>query len=215
MAILGFSSSPTERESNLDRMVKAILAATGKETEFIKLAELNYMGCRGCAAKCAGKELCPVEDDLKPYFPKIKEAEALVIGTVTYFGAMNSFTFSFLERFYAFRHIKMTLQGKPTTIVAVGGMEVDGAAKQLKEMLEKFGVNIIDTIKYSSQNPPCFTCGHHTECKIGGLYKMMGEKALSFQVTPDCFHRWEDSEEIRATVVAAGKNLQEVYTAHM
>jgi NAD(P)H-dependent FMN reductase len=215
MTILGFSGSPTERESNLDRMVKAILAESGKETEFIKLAGLNYMGCRGCAAKCAGNELCPVEDDLRPYFPKIKEAEALVIGTAVYFGAMNSFTFSFLERFYAFRHIKMTLQGKPVIMVVVGGMEVDGATGQLKEMLERFGVNIIDTVKFSSQNPPCFTCGHHSECRIGGLYRMMGEAALSYRVTPESFHRWEDSFEVKEAVLSAGQKLKTLHTAYM
>ena len=111
MTILGFSGSLTERESNLDRIVRAILEGSGRETELVKLSRLNYSGCRGCAARCAGKELCPIDDDLKPYFPKIKEAEALVVGTTVYFGGINSFTLAFLERLYAFRHITLTLQG--------------------------------------------------------------------------------------------------------
>lgn len=215
MTILGFSGSPTEREGNLDRIVRAILEGSGKETEFIKLSRLNYSGCRGCAARCAGKELCALEDDLKPYFPKIKEAEALVLGASVYFGGMNSFTLSFLERLYAFRHVQLTLQGKPAIAVVVGGREVDGAAQALKGMLEKFGIDVLDTVQHASHIPPCFTCGHHTECRIGGLYMMMGEKALSFQVTPECFQRWEDSQEARTAVAAAGEKLKQLHTAYM
>ena len=46
MKIIGFSSGVVGRESNVDRMVKAIMAETGCESEFVKLNDLNYSACK-------------------------------------------------------------------------------------------------------------------------------------------------------------------------
>ena len=53
MSILGFSAGAVGREGNVDRMVKAILDRSGHDTEFVKLTDLTYSGCKGCADQCA------------------------------------------------------------------------------------------------------------------------------------------------------------------
>ena len=76
--------------------------AQGVETELIHLYDLNYNGCISCFAcktkggKSYGK--CIVNDDLKPIFEKIKEADALILGSPVYLGNVTGEMRSFLER---------------------------------------------------------------------------------------------------------------------
>ena len=48
MKIVGFSYGVVGRDSNVDRMVKAIMKKSGYESEFIKLTDLNYSACKSC-----------------------------------------------------------------------------------------------------------------------------------------------------------------------
>lgn len=86
MSIIGFSSGGTGRQSNADRLVQAILDESGHTTEFVKLTDLDYSACRGCAWLCAGPQVCMLDDDLLPYYQKLREADAVVLGTSVYFG---------------------------------------------------------------------------------------------------------------------------------
>ena len=121
MTVLGFSSSPFI-DGNVDRMVKAILEKSGKSTEFFNLSELSYGPCRACAHLCAGDNLCKLDDDLKHLYSKILSAEAIVLGTPTYFSNMNGFMAIFLERLWAFRHQSFQIEGKPFIVVSVGAI---------------------------------------------------------------------------------------------
>jgi multimeric flavodoxin WrbA len=71
MAIVGISGSPITK-SNTDRMIKAILKESGKETVFLKLSKLNFGSCRGCAHNCATTAMCGVKDGLHPYLENIR-----------------------------------------------------------------------------------------------------------------------------------------------
>ena len=88
--IIGFSSGAVGRESNVDRMVKAIMEKSGYESEFIKFTDLNYSACKSCVWLCAGPQVCLLEDDLLPYFQKVKEADAIVLGSPIHFGTVNA-----------------------------------------------------------------------------------------------------------------------------
>jgi len=70
-------------------MVKAILEKSGHEAELVKLADLTYSGCKGCVQLCAKRQVCMLEDDAQVYYQKIKEADAVVIGTPVYFDTMS------------------------------------------------------------------------------------------------------------------------------
>ena len=95
MAILGFSSSPM-LEGNVDRMVKYILDHVEKQSVFVNLTELTYSPCRACAHLCAKDNECKLDDDLKSYYPEMKNAEAIVLGTPCYFDDLNGFMTIFL-----------------------------------------------------------------------------------------------------------------------
>ncbi len=77
-------------------------------------------------------------------------------------------------------------------------------------MLGAFEVNIIDTIKFRSTVPPCFKCGRHKDCEIGGLYMMLGDAAKELTVTKEMFTRWEDDSAIAAMIDAAAEKLKKI-----
>lgn len=55
---------------------------------------------------------------------------------------------------------------------------------------------------------PCFKCGRHRECEIGGAYMMFGDAAKQLRVTKEMFARWEDDSGVAAAVDAAAEKLK-------
>jgi NAD(P)H-dependent FMN reductase len=210
MKVVGFSAGSVGREGNIDRMVEAILEKSGHEVEFVKLADLNYSGCKGCVQLCAKPQVCRLDDDAQPYYQKVKEADAVVIGTPVYFDAMTSMVWAFIERFFGYRHVDIPIAGKPFVLVVGGAMRLDSAVEQLHKALGMFEVNVIDTVKYQSKIPPCFKCGRHKECEIGGLYNMLGDAAKELTITKEMFTRWEDDSGTAAAVDAAAEKLKNI-----
>ena len=209
--ILGFSSGGVGREGNVDRMVKAVLEGSGQDTEFVKLSELAYSGCKGCVVRCARPQRCVLEDDLLPWYEAIRDADALVIGSPVYFDAINGLCFSFLERFFGYRHVSNPIAGKPAVLIVNGAMKLAGAELQMRRMLgEFFQVEILDFVRFQTEVPPCLRCGRHSECRIGGLYMMLGEDALDLKVKPGMFKQWEDDPASVDAVEAAARQLREL-----
>jgi multimeric flavodoxin WrbA len=210
MKVIGFSAGSVGREGNIDRLVQAILEKSGHDVEFVKLADLNYSGCKGCVHLCAKPQVCKLEDDAQPYYQKVKEADAVVIGTPVYFDTMNALTWSFIERFFGYRHVDIPIAGKPFVTVVGGAMRLDATVDQLHAMLSKFEVNVVDTVRFQSKVSPCFKCGRHRDCEIGGMYKMLGEAAKEVKITPEMFTRWEDHHQVAAAVDAAAAKLKNI-----
>ncbi len=86
MTLIGISSSPVQG-GNVDRMVQFVLNRTGKDTQFVNLAQLSFSPCQACAHLCAGDNLCKLDDDLQPLYAELVQAEALVLGTPSYFNS--------------------------------------------------------------------------------------------------------------------------------
>ena len=208
--VIGFSAGSVGREGNVDRMVTAILYKSGHDVEFVKLTDLNFSGCKGCVQLCARPQVCKLEDDAQPYYEKVKEADAVVIGTPVYMGTMASTVWAFIERFFGYRHVDIPIAGKPFVTVVGGAMKVRKAVEQLHKVLDAFEVDIVDTIKFRSAVPPCFKCGRHRECEIGGAYMMFGEAAKQLKVTKEMFTRWEDDSGVAAAVDAAAEELKNI-----
>jgi len=210
MKIIGFSAGGAGREGNVDRMVKAILDKSGHEVEFVKLTDLNFSGCKGCVQLCARPQVCKLDDEAQPYYEKVKEVDAVVIGTPVYFDTITSTVWAFIERFFGYRHVDIPIEGKPFVTVIGGGLGVDPAAEQLHKMLGDFKVNVLDTIKFQSKVPPCFKCGRHKECEIGGLYMMLGDAAKELTITKEMFAKWEDDPATAGAIDAAAEKLKNI-----
>jgi multimeric flavodoxin WrbA len=210
MKVIGFSAGSVGREGNVDRMVKAILQKSGHDVEFVKLTDLNYSGCKGCVQLCARPRVCRLEDDAQRLYQKVKEADAVVIGTPVYFDTITATAGAFIERFFGYRHVDIPIAGKPFVLVVSGAMMLDSAVEQFHKVLSPFEVNVIDTVRYQSKVPPCFKCGQHRECEIGGVYKMLGDAAKELTITKEMFTRWEDDREAVAAVEAAAEKLKNI-----
>ena len=172
MKIIGFSSGVVGHESNVDRMVKAIMEKSDGDSEFVKLNDLNYSACKSCVALCAGPQVCRLEDELLPFYQKVKEADAVVLGSPIHFGSVNAAMVSFISRLWGFRHVSIPIKDKPF-VLALSGLGVersDTSRDDFRRLLRPYQVNILDVVSYYSKIPPCYSCGRHQECRIGGAF---------------------------------------------
>jgi len=205
LKVIGFSSGTVGRLGNVDRIVKTIMDKSGLENEFVKLTDLVYSGCKGCSWLCAKPQVCMLEDDLFPYYQKILEADAVIVGCPVYSGGMNAAALAFLERFHGYNHVTRVIKDKPFVGVVCGYRTIEAAVEQMRYKLRR--EKLLEVVEYYSSAPPCVRCGRHQECSIGGLYKMIGKAAHSKTITPDMFHRWEDDPATVAAVEAAAAKL--------
>jgi len=124
MKALAIVGSP--RKANTYRLVKAVcdlLRERNVETELIFLKDLDIKYCNGCDDYCGTKRECHVEDDMQMLYPKLKEADAIIIGTPTYFWNVSGLLKSFIDRTDPL-YVARALKGKIGAAVAVS--EVDG-----------------------------------------------------------------------------------------
>ena len=105
MKVMAFNGSPRRKNWNtvtlLESALKGAMSA-GVETELIQLYDLNFSGCISCFSckKLSRKEdgVCAVQDDLTSVLDRVKETDALIIGTPVYYGTESALTRAFLER---------------------------------------------------------------------------------------------------------------------
>jgi len=104
MKVIAFNGSPRKNWNTATLLKHALegAASQGAETELVHLYDYNYKGCTSCfACKLKGGKSygrCEVNDDLKPILKKVEEADAIILGSPIYFGAMTGEVRSFLER---------------------------------------------------------------------------------------------------------------------
>jgi multimeric flavodoxin WrbA len=99
MKALGITGSPRKggnTEQYMQYALKAI-AEEGIETEMVSLAGKDIRPCTACMA-CRGTEKCPIDDDLMSIYQKMKESDAIIIGSPVYFQCSSALTRAFLER---------------------------------------------------------------------------------------------------------------------
>ncbi|MDO8491623.1 MAG: flavodoxin family protein [Dehalococcoidia bacterium] len=104
MKVLGFNGSPRKNWNTATLLRKALegAASQGAETEFVHLNDLRYRGCQSCfgCKTIGGKSYgsCATRDDLTPFLERVKTADAIVMGSPVYLGAVTGGMRSFLER---------------------------------------------------------------------------------------------------------------------
>ena len=86
--ILGISGSPI-KNSNTDRLVKAVLEASGLKSEFVKLSRINVRPCIACLG-CKEDNICKVKDDFPDLAEKVRRANALVVGGYCPYGSVDA-----------------------------------------------------------------------------------------------------------------------------
>mgnify|MGYP006308885257 CR=1 FL=1 len=103
MKVLGIEGSP-RKNGNTEKLVKAVLdgaAEQGADTQFYKLADLDFSACRGCIT-CREDGVCTINDDMQRLYKDIQAAEVLVIGSPVYMWQVSAHTKAFMDRLVPF-----------------------------------------------------------------------------------------------------------------
>lgn len=136
MKVLGISGSP-RKEGNTDLLVKEALkvcAENGAKTDFIGLAGKNIKFCDNCDACAGGKAPCPKDDDVKQILDAMEKADALIIGSPTYFGSVSGQLKTLFDRTMPLRRNNFRLSGKIGGAIAVGGSRNGGQENVIRDI---------------------------------------------------------------------------------
>ncbi|MCP4760378.1 MAG: flavodoxin family protein [archaeon] len=222
--ILGISGSPI-KNSNTDRAIKAILEASGKESEFVKLSDLHIRPCLACK-RCVKDNLCKQEDNFPELAKKVLLADALVIGAYCPYSNIDAFTKAFLERLWSMRHVNNLNEGKLVVIVVSGiapervikALKYPFIKKRIKRLLPLFKVGrsisremrmenmkVLGTISIRG-NVPCLTCGEGTTCKMSGVPPIFGKGIIA---SSKLCTRVEDQVDVWNEILRLGRVLNE------
>lgn len=198
--ILGISGSPV-KGSNTDRLVNAVLDATGLESEFVKLSNINVRPCLACK-KCVPDNICKVKDDFPALAEKIKKAKALVIGAYIPYGQIDGFTKALLERFWSLRHVNNLLKGKQcvTILTGLNPHALDNVNQALATELRDFErMEIVGQLSVQG-NLPCLTCGEGDDCQMSAVKVLYGQNAktsdYAYARVEDQKKVWEEAKRI-------------------
>jgi multimeric flavodoxin WrbA len=134
MKVVGICGSP--RRGNTEWMLRRLLEAAaqrGAETELILLRKKNIKGCNGCLTCEVGgkarKGVCSIQDDMQDIYPKLLEADCLVLGTPVYFEMLSGLLKNFIDRTCP---IWPRLEGKLFVGIAVAEEGVGKAIENLR-----------------------------------------------------------------------------------
>lgn len=145
MKVIAINGSPRKKWNTATLLEKALegAASEGAETEIIHLYDLNFKGCISCfACKLKGGISygnCAMKDELTPVLEKLKDADAVILGSPIYFGNSTGEMRSFMERYF-FQYLVystdlMSLSPKNIPIAYIHTMNVT------EDLFEVFGIN--------------------------------------------------------------------------
>ena len=198
--VLGISGSPI-KNSNTDRLVKAILDHTGLESEFVKLSRINVRPCLACK-KCVPDNVCKVKDDFPGLAEKIKKVDALVIGAYTPYGQIDGFTKALLERFWSLRHVNNLLKDKlcATVLTGLDPGVLDNTNQALATEIRDYErMNLLGQLTVQG-NLPCLTCGQGDDCQMSAVKLLYGPDArtadFGYTKVEDQQQVWQEAARI-------------------
>jgi len=95
------------------------------EVEVVCLCDVELKPCGGCSGYCEAAGKCKIEDGMQGLYPKLKEADVIVIATPTYFWNVSGLTKNFMDRTLPLYYHGM-LKGKlgaAIALAAINGQE--------------------------------------------------------------------------------------------
>jgi multimeric flavodoxin WrbA len=146
------------KEGNSATLAKQVAAgaeASGAAAEIFYLHDMNIQPCTACdACRQETDGGCVLDDDMQPLYPKLREADALVIASPVYWFTVSAQTKLFMDRWYALggHQEYAAFAGKRIGIVLAYGDHdpfVSGAVNALRTFQDAFnyvGANIVGMI---------------------------------------------------------------------
>ena len=179
MRVVGISGSP--RNGNTEWMLRRLLeevARSGIETELICLRERKITGCDGClSCEVGGQErrgVCRIQDDMEQIYPKLIEADGLVLGTPVYFEMLSGLLKNFIDRTCP---IWPKLKGKPVVGIAVAEESTGKAVNNLRTYASTCGMRWVGYVTALAKTPKQVSkdkgVDRRLECLAGKLISML------------------------------------------
>lgn len=137
MKILGIVCSP-RKGGNTEILVRKALETAekkGAEVEIWLFSGKEVKPCDHCDG-CSETGICHIEDDMQGLYPKMLEADGIILGSPVYFWSVNAQAKLIMDRTYALRRPTNRLQGKVGGAVVVA--ERRGAMSALSLIIDFF-----------------------------------------------------------------------------
>ncbi len=113
MKVLGLFGSP-RRGGNTELLLEEALKGAeteGAEVERLHLSDLNIIPCRECL-KCYENGECIILDDMQKIYPKLLEADIIILASPIFFYGVTAWTKAFIDRCQALWSRKYILKNK-------------------------------------------------------------------------------------------------------
>jgi multimeric flavodoxin WrbA len=122
--LLILKGSPRERGNSaaLADQVMAGAVDCGWEAECVSLQSMDIRPCDGCDLCKENIEYCVISDDMQSLYPKLIEADALVLASPIYWFTYSAQLKLCIDRWYGLWNLKQDVfRGKPVGIVLTYG----------------------------------------------------------------------------------------------
>jgi len=145
--VLGVCGSPIKggnAEVFLSEALKTAQSSGNASTEMISLVGKRIEDCRHCnwcIAKQEEGQFCALKDDMIEIYPKILEADALLLATPTYATRLSGYLATFLDRFRCLvlgNHYRGALGGKVGGALTVAWRRNAGLETTLLSVISSF-----------------------------------------------------------------------------
>ncbi len=120
LKILGLVCSP-RKGGNTEILVKRTLEAAkkkGADIEAWSIADKEIRPCNHCSS-CIQSGECSIKDDMKQLYPKLLEADGILIGSPVYHWSASAQAKLVIDRTYALKHPTSRLRNKVGGGIAV------------------------------------------------------------------------------------------------
>lgn len=140
--VLGINGSPRTYGNSLKALRLALEVARyeGAEVELVNLYDYDIKPCMGCVSDdvMACTYPCPIKDDMIRLYPKVVEADGLIIASPIYWFGVSGHLKNFIDRLTVLENMihvdgKSWLDGKVAGFIALGNDE--GAIALISNMM--------------------------------------------------------------------------------
>ena len=111
MKVLGIAGSP-RRGGNTDIILEQALEgakSAGAETETIVISDLDIAPCLHCDG-CLAEGACVIQDDMQSVYPKLREAERIIVASPMFFMGLTAQTKALIDRCQALWALRYVLK---------------------------------------------------------------------------------------------------------
>lgn len=111
-------------------------------TQKIDINGLDFKPCQECG-NCNKDECCILDDDLKPVYKKIIEADVIIFGSPIYFGSLSAQAKMFIDRMQPFwvakiKKEELNLKRKKGFLILISGAAKDEFFENAKQIVRNF-----------------------------------------------------------------------------